>query len=149
LLARIAHEMAIIGRDIVRMTHVRALLATWRGRFIVVFVLAQLVLPLHYYIRHRDPHDERFAWRMFSPMRMAQCTPKVVLDGKPFDLRTEFHEAWLEIAARGRFSVVEQMGEHLCAQHPGSVITVSLDCTYIDRPAYSWGGYDICNVPQL
>jgi hypothetical protein len=129
--------------------HVRALLATWRGRFIVVFVLAQLLLPLHYYVNHRDPHDERFAWRMFSPMRMAKCVPKVVLDGNPFDLRTEFHEAWTEIVSRGRFVVIEEMGAKLCEKHPGSVITVSLDCSYIDRPDYSWGGYDICQVPQL
>ena len=45
------------------------MLATWRGRLIVAVVLAQLLIPLTYY-SHRDPHDERFAWRMFSPMRM-------------------------------------------------------------------------------
>ena len=50
--------------------HIKALAATWRGRFILVFVLSQLLLPLHYYVGRRDPHDERFAWRMFSPMRM-------------------------------------------------------------------------------
>jgi hypothetical protein len=127
----------------------RALANTWRGRFIIVFVLSQLFLPLHYYIRHRDPHDERFAWRMFSPMRMAACTPKFKLDGKPIDLRLEFHEAWVEIAARGRFSVVEAMGKRLCERHPGSTVDVSLDCTYIDHEPFGWGGYDMCQVPEL
>ena len=47
------------------------LLATWRGRFIAVFIATQLVLPLRYYVLRDDEHDERFAWRMFSPMRMA------------------------------------------------------------------------------
>ena len=127
----------------------RALARTWRGRFILVFVATQLLLPLHYYVGRRDPHDERFAWRMFSPMRMAQCTPKVVLDGKPFELRSEFHEAWVEIAARGRFVVIEAMGRRLCERHPGSSVTVSLDCTYVDRPPQTYGGYDICQVPEL
>ena len=127
----------------------RALLATWRGRFILGFIALQLLLPLHYYVARRDPHDERFAWRMFSPMRMAHCTPKFVLDGKPFDLGNEFHEAWLEIAQRGRFVVVEAMANRLCGEHPGSSVTVSLDCTYLDRPAYSYGGYDMCQVPLL
>jgi hypothetical protein len=127
----------------------RALLRTWRGRFILVFVTAQLLLPLHYYLGRRDPHDERFAWRMFSPMRMAQCSPRVLLDGKPLDLRTEFHEAWVETAARGRFVVIEAMGRALCERHPGSAVTVSVDCTYLDRPPAQYGGYDICHVPEL
>ncbi len=129
--------------------HVRALLATWRGRFIVAFVLVQLLLPLHYYWARRDPHDERFAWRMFSPMRMAKCTPKVAIDSQPFALDGAFHEAWLELAGRGRFVVVEAMAARLCAQHPGSSVTISLDCTYLDRDSQTYGGYDMCNVPQL
>jgi hypothetical protein len=129
--------------------HLRALARTWRGRFILVFVLSQLLLPLHYYVGRRDPHDERFAWRMFSPMRMAQCAPKVAIDGKPFQLGSEFHEAWVEIAQRGRFVVVEAMGERLCNEHPGSAVTISLDCTYLDRAPTTWGGYDMCQVPRL
>src|SRR5215467_8824044 len=118
---------------------IRALVRTWRGRFILVFVAAQLLLPLHYYVARRDLHDERFAWRMFSPMRMAKCTPKASLDGKPLDLNTEFHEAWMEMASRGRFVVVEAMGKRLCAQHPGANVTMSLDCTYIDRQPQQYG----------
>jgi hypothetical protein len=129
--------------------HVRALAATWQGRFIAAFVLLQLLLPLSYYLARRDPHDERFAWRMFSAMRMTRCTLRVALDGKPLDLTTRFHTAWLETAGRGRFSVIEAMGAKLCADHPGSAVTVSLDCTYFDREPRSWGGYDICTVPRL
>jgi hypothetical protein len=129
--------------------HLRALLSTWRGRFIAVFVVTQLLLPLHYYFGRRDPHDERFAWRMFSPMRMAHCTPKVTLDGKPLDLESEFHEAWIELGNRGRLVVVEAMGEHLCRKHPGSAVVVTMDCTYLDREPDSYGGFDMCQVPQL
>jgi hypothetical protein len=129
--------------------HIKALAATWRGRFIIVFVLSQLLLPLHYYLGRRDPHDERFAWRMFSPMRMTKCTPQFAIDGKPVSLAREFHEAWLALAERGRFVVVEAMGAKLCHDHPGSSVTVSLDCAYIDRPAASFGGYDMCIAPHL
>jgi hypothetical protein len=134
---------------LVRATHVRALLATWRGRFILVFVVSQLLLPLHYYVARRDPHDERFAWRMFSPMRMATCTPNVTLDGKPVSLRSEFHEAWVEAAKRGRFVVVEAMAARMCERHPQSEVVISLDCSYFDRPPTRWGGYDMCHVPLL
>jgi hypothetical protein len=127
----------------------RAFLGTWRGRFITVFVLAQLLLPLRYYVHHRDPHDERFAWRMFSPMRMVQCTPQFTLAGAPLDLHGEFHEAWYEMAARGRFGVIEAMGAELCKRHPDQRIEAGLACTYLDGSQRSYGGYNICSVPQL
>jgi hypothetical protein len=131
------------------LAHIKALLATWRGRFILVFVVSQLLLPLLYYVGRRDPHDERFSWRMFSPMRMAKCVPKVTIDGAPVALASKFHEAWLELANRGRFVVIEAMGAKLCHDHPGADVEVGLDCTYLDRPPASFGHYDICTVPRL
>ncbi len=125
------------------------LLKTWRGRFIVAFLLVQLLLPLRYYIAHRDPHDERFAWRMFSPIRMAQCRPSVSIGDTPARLSREFHEAWIEIAKRGRFTVVEAMGAKLCRKYPGKDVRVSLDCTYLDREPRTYGGFNMCNVPEL
>ena len=132
-----------------RVPFIGPLLATWRGRFIVVFLLVQLLLPLTYYFGRRDPHDERFAWRMFSPMRMARCAPKVSIDGRPVALGAEFHEAWISIAERGRFNVLEAMGARLCAKNPNADVRVSIDCTYLDRPAQSYGGYNMCTVPEL
>jgi len=122
--------------------------ARWRSGLIIAFIAVQLCLPLLYYTR-RDPHDERFAWRMFSPMRMAQCKPHFAIDGKPLVLDSEFHEAWITLAERGRFVVLENMAARLCAKHSGSAVTVSVDCTYLDREPASYGGYDMCNVPQL
>ena len=43
----------------------------------------------------------------------------------------------------------EAMGAKLCHDHPGANVTVSLDCAYIDRPAASFGGYDMCIAPRL
>ena len=129
--------------------HLRALTSTWTGRFILAFVAIQLLLPVHYYLGRRDPHDERFAWRMFSPMRMAHCTPHFTLDHKPLALDSVFHEAWIEIAERGRFVVVEAMAARLCEMHPGSSVVVSMDCAYLDREPRTWGGFDMCQVPLL
>jgi hypothetical protein len=128
--------------------HVGALLSTWRGRLILAFVTLQLLLPLAYFAR-KDPHDERFAWRMFSPMRMARCTPSATIDDVPFNLGGEFHEAWLELASRGRFTVIEAMGARLCDKHPDKEVRISIDCTYIDREQRTYGGYNMCTVPEL
>jgi hypothetical protein len=129
--------------------HVRALVATWRGRFILAFLIIQLLLPLTYYVVRRDPHDERFAWRMFSPMRMAQCAPQISIDRQPVQLMATFHEAWVEMAGRGRFSVLEAMAAKLCSQNPGKRIEVSLDCTYLDRKPAHFGGANMCEHPRL
>jgi hypothetical protein len=130
--------------------HVRALVHTWQGRLILLFVLGQLLLPLHYYVANRDDHDERFAWRMFSPMRMTRCQVNITRDDQPVPLGKEFHEAWLELASRGRLRVLEEMGARLCAQKPSSSVRIFLDCTYLDRKEpVRIGGFDICDAPQL
>ena len=70
---------------------------------------------------------------MFSPTRLARCKPTFSLDGKPVSLGGMFHEAWLDLASRGRFVVVEAMAAHLCTQRPGTHVVVSLACTYSGR----------------
>jgi hypothetical protein len=129
----------------------RALVRTWQGIVILVILTSQLLIPVHYYTARKDEHDERFAWRMFSPMRMARCTPKFVRDdaAAPMSLEPEFHEAWIEIAQRGRFRVVEAMGAKLCTKYPGSEIRVTLECTYLDRKPEVYGGFNMCKVPLL
>jgi hypothetical protein len=129
--------------------HVRQLLATRRGRFILAFLAVQLLLPLHYYVLRHDPHDERFAWRMFSPMRMTRCQAQFTVGTKPIVLGATFHEAWIEMVERGRFVVIEAMAERLCEQNPGSAVELSLDCSYIDRPPRHIGQADMCKTPEL
>ena len=122
---------------------------TRRGRFIVAFLAIQLLLPLHYYVLRHDPHDERFAWRMFSPMRMAKCSTRFSVDNQPVQLGSEFHEAWVEIANRGRYAVLEAMASKLCQEHPGKAVELSVDCTYLDRPSAHLGHPDMCKEPEL
>ncbi|MBA3391604.1 MAG: hypothetical protein H0T89_03115 [Deltaproteobacteria bacterium] len=122
---------------------------TWQGVVILVIVATQLLLPLHYYTVRRDPHDERFAWRMFSPMRMTRCTSQFTVNDAPVPLGGAFHEAWIEIASRGRFMVIEEMAAKLCNDRPGSSVRVKLTCTYVDGDQREYGGYDMCKVPRL
>jgi hypothetical protein len=128
---------------------VRTLATTWRGRFILAFIAVQLLLPLHYYVARKDKHDERWSWRMFSPMRMAHCHSTVTIGGEPANLAATFHEAWLEVVDRGRMSVVDQMAHKLCATNPGKAVEVTLDCTYLDRPPATYGGFDLCTRSLL
>jgi hypothetical protein len=50
---------------------------TLRNLFIVGWVGLQVALPLSYYLGD-DRFDERFAWRMFSPVRLSECRVKLV-----------------------------------------------------------------------
>lgn len=127
-----------------------ALLQTWRGRFILFVIALQLVLPLHYYAGRRDPHDERFAWRMFSPMRMAQCTSDMRVDGKKLELGGLYHEAWIEITKRGRYVVLEKMAAQQCGANPGKQVTLRLECKYLgQKEPEVYGGFNLCEIPEL
>ena len=121
----------------------------WPGAFIAVFLAIQLLLPLHYYVLRRDQHDERFAWRMFSPIRMVRCEVAMTVDDKEVALASEFHEAWLALAARGRRGVIEAMGHRLCGEHKGSVVVARAACHPLRGETYYLGGFDLCTIPSL
>jgi hypothetical protein len=120
-----------------------------RHGFIAAFLLVQVLAPLHYYTVRRDRNDERFAWRMFSPTRMLSCEPTFLVDGQPAQLYATFHEAWIEIAKRGRFAVLEAMGARLCEQHAGKEVRLDLKCRGVDGTLETWGGSDLCKFPEL
>jgi hypothetical protein len=140
----------------------------WPYWFIYAFVAVQLLLPLHYYMARLDSYDERWAWRMFSPTRMVTCDVSMTVDGQPVVLGSQFHEAWGEIAMRGRRVVVEGMGARLCRKHPGKPVIARLTCKPIvsrrskgpvppGMTRYAWlrgsesymGGFDLCTIPEL
>lgn len=94
----------------------------------------QIALPVSYYLtrdRSRaERYDERFAWRMFSAERMVRCQP-VFLVGEartPVRLHSQFHEAWVTIARRGRQDVLEAMARRLCRERPGQEVRLELTC---------------------
>ncbi|MBP6630094.1 MAG: hypothetical protein KBG28_20010 [Kofleriaceae bacterium] len=131
------------------MIALRQMLSSWTGRVVVAFLLVQLLLPLRYYLWHRDPHDERFAWRMFSPMRMATCEARFTVDDQPVRILGQFHEAWLELANRGRFVVLEAMAARLCGQRAGVDVHLTLTCRYMDGSSRTYGGRDMCIAERL
>ncbi len=124
-------------------------IARWPNRFIVGFLALQLALPLHYYLVRRDEHDERFAWRMFSSIRMVDCRIEMTVGDAAVDLDREFHQAWIALAQRGRRNVVETMGARLCKKHPGQPVTARLTCRPLRGDVYSIGGFDLCTIPTL
>jgi hypothetical protein len=137
-------------RAISKVPHIGPLLRTWHGWVIAIVVVSQLLLPLHYYVARRDPHDERFAWRMFSPMRMTACKFEMKVGGKVIDQSSEFHMAWTETARRGRLGVIEAMAARMCKKHPGTPVTIRLECNYIDREQpVVYGGFDLCDAPEI
>src|SRR5690606_11751297 len=79
-------------------------------RWIALLVAVQLLIPLTYYLRD-DPYDERFAWRMFSGIRLHQCRTRAFdLRGEralELDLNSVIHRAWINNLARNRRDVIE------------------------------------------
>ena len=131
--------------------------------FIHVFLVLQLAAPLSYYTCRRDQNDERFAWRMFSPVRMLRCSTKLMVgeERKPVRLGGVFHEAWLTVASRGRREVITSMAEELCARGrdgeiPGHEATQSPEvraeviCRTVDDKEERVGGsWNLCEVGDL
>ena len=74
----------------------------WAQLAFALFVAFQLAVPLSYYLR-ADPYDERFAWRMFSDLRVHHCETVAteVRDGQATTvvLGRVIHYAWIEHAA--------------------------------------------------
>lgn len=143
-------------------------LRRWPNGFIVAFVAVQLILPLHYYTVRIDSHDERWAWRMFSPTRMVMCNVEMTVDGQQVAMTREFHQAWTEVAQRGRRVVVEHMGARLCAKNKGKPVVARLACkpivsrhsvgpvpagmsrsAWLRGAEYHMGGFDLCTIPEL
>ena len=84
---------------------------TWASLFIAGWIALQLALPTSYYLGDGDPYDERFAWRMFSPVRMVKCSVALYSGGpdrRRDDLRAqELTMVWRGWMVRGRRSVAE------------------------------------------
>ena len=82
-----------------------------------VFVLVQLLVPASYYLRD-DPYDERFAWRMFSSVRVERCrTTAAEARGREvtqITLPRAMHAAWEQHMRRNRRAVIERFLEHRC-----------------------------------
>lgn len=101
-----------------------------RSALAVSFLLIQVILPVTYYASDRV-YDERFAWRMFSSVRMARCEFNLYRnDGnglEPLPLAKTYHVVWLNLAKRARTDVIEALIARECRLH--SDIRAELNCS--------------------
>ncbi len=93
-----------------------------------ILLVALFAIPLHYYTLNYDKRDERFAWRMFSPIRSEVCATQFFVGDKPVRASQYFHTAWVGIAQRGRKQVIVQMAQKLCDDNPGKTVRVRVQC---------------------
>jgi len=99
--------------------------------FIAVVLAVQAVLPLSYYASERR-YDERFAWRMFSPIRMVRCQLAYTANGSEVNLNAEFHSAWVTLMQRGREGVVEAVDRRVCLLNGGRDVRKHYRCRGVD-----------------
>jgi len=100
-------------------------------RILFVFLAFQLIVPLTYYVR-ADPYDERFAWRMFSAVRLHRCRPNAseVANGqeRPVDMPKVIHQAWINTMARNREDVIRAFLAKRCEEEDVEEATLSNVC---------------------
>jgi hypothetical protein len=97
------------------------------------YLALQLLIPLRYYLGFSSPRDERFAWRMFSILRLEKCgagMTEEVRDGgtvraRNASLESLLPQRWLEEVRSGWDPVIERVLERQCRADP-SVVRVTL-----------------------
>jgi hypothetical protein len=103
--------------------------------FLLLFLVFQLVVPLTYYLRD-NPYDERFAWRMFSAVRMYQCNVEMREGSedrmRPVPLGRVIHQAWINHLRRNRQSVALRLLERRCEEQQVNRVTIQTTCLNAD-----------------
>ncbi|MCE9590274.1 MAG: hypothetical protein K8S99_07100 [Planctomycetes bacterium] len=123
-----------------------ALQRRWIGVAVALFLLAQLLLPLRYYLSP-PTSDERFAWRMFSSVRMRDCTARlyetIERDGKtieePVPPATLAH--WRDLLDGNRPEVVEAVMRSFRRRPGVRAVRFELKCRGVDGrelPTEGW-----------
>lgn len=117
--------------------------------FIILFLAIQIFLPTYYYYRAQSIaispqvsrllnelvapggaseqlvteflalHDERFAWRMFSPLHYSKCRIEFFSSNNTaIKLEPLFQTAWIDLLQMCRLSVMQSVTRHLCNIQP-------------------------------
>lgn len=107
----------------------------WRIGLGVLLAL-HLTLPLTYYLRD-DPYDERFAWRMFSGIRMHTCDvrveERVAGEVRPLDIPRTVPVAWRNLLRRNRRAVVLGFLEQRCELPDAEEVVITNRCATPQR----------------
>lgn len=127
--------------------------------FIHIFLAVQILAPLSYYTIRADRNDERFAWRMFSSVRMLRCQVEFRTgpEAKPVgNLQGIFHQVWVRLAQRGRMEVIQAMAQELCEregaerEEKAPEVRVQIACLKIDGEREERGGsWNACRLGSL
>ncbi len=103
---------------------------------VFAFLGLQFGAPIHYYASDRV-YDERFAWRMFSPIRMVRCQTRVTDHSGDapveVELSREVPAPWISWMKRGHTRVVRAAGRAMCdSRGPDARLTADLQCNLPD-----------------
>lgn len=93
----------------------------------------QVALPASYYLLRDDRDDERFAWRMFSSVRLTRCTVAAFEEHSDkrlaLDLRESLHASWQRSLERGRRRVIERFLATRCERQALQYSLLERRCT--------------------
>jgi hypothetical protein len=91
---------------------------------LAVFVALQVAIPLRYYLGD-DLYDERFAWRMFSRVRVQECTAEASEDGRRLTVLGQgpadpgiLPAPWQSLLTRNRPAVIRRFLTWRCQTAP-------------------------------
>ena len=103
--------------------------------FIVGFLAYHVAMPLTYYLGDRG-YDERFSWRMFSTLRLQQCSMKVTEAAgsatREVAVKRDVQAAWANLLERARLPVVEKYLHRRCEQQNITHVTYTRHCRNTD-----------------
>lgn len=103
---------------------------------IVVFLVAQSYFPVRYYLGFTNRYDERFCWRMFSPIRQLQsCKVNFFWKNETLiKLEGIYRPTWTSLLSMCREEVIEAVSHDLCNSLGGSPSNQILrKVDYLDR----------------
>lgn len=102
-------------------------------------VVLQVAIPASYYLRSSDLDDERFAWRMFSDVRVKRCRVRAFEVGErgrhaEIALGQTLHSSWVHSLERGRRAVMTRFLDSRCVPHVTEAQLVR-QCAGVSRDA--------------
>ena len=106
-----------------------------RDVLIIAFLGVNIGMPLRYYFGD-EPYDERFAWRMFSPVRMLRCEVDLFgADGRELRQSKLMHVVWMNLLKRARLQVLEAFARKYCADEAAAGRPAELYARMVCPPA--------------
>ncbi len=120
-----------------------------------VFLALNVAAPLSYYLGD-DAFDERFAWRMFSPVRLAKCKVSLSDGAQQIRVGKKTHQVWINLMRRARRPVFEGYARQYCQGEKDEGRTPQLyaqiSCDAPDQGLIgicrNWGDRDRNGVPD-